>query len=170
MRRRSDERLFGGLPRRLRHVAADRTARLRALDRRDVGGQLLLLRFPVVDVDRFFRRTMLLAGLAFAAFVGLPWLSLQLVALSVLGACTAGWYPLLQARLYDEEPEEPGIVVAAMSIFGLVVAWIPLLIGVVAENVGLVIAMWGLVPAPFAMFFLFRRSPDGERDENGPVE
>ena len=77
--------------------------------------------------------------------------------LALLGVVTAGWYPLLKARLYAELPERSGTAMALASVTGIAAAVPPLAVGALAAELGLASALWVLLLAPVALLVLVPR-------------
>jgi FSR family fosmidomycin resistance protein-like MFS transporter len=78
---------------------------------------------------------------------------LKLAALALMGFFNAGWYAILQGRLYSAMPGQSGSVMAVGTVFGLGGVFVPLGIGLLAEQVGLGGAMWVLLLGPLALLF-----------------
>ena len=68
----------------------------------------------------------------------------------------AGWYPVLQARLYDALGGASGLVLTVGTLFPLY-AVLPLAVAVIAERWGLTAALWPLLLAPAALLVLVPR-------------
>ena len=66
--------------------------------------------------------------------------------LAALALVTAGWYPVLQARLYGALDGASGLVLTAGALFPLN-AVLPLAIAALAERWGLAVALWPLCRA-----------------------
>jgi MFS transporter, FSR family, fosmidomycin resistance protein len=92
------------------------------------------------------------AGL-FALFLLVPG-DLKLVPLAALGLATAGWYPILKARLYGELPGRSGLAMTLGSLMGPLGSAAPLAVGFVAEGAGLGAALWLLMLAPLSLLAL----------------
>ena len=93
-----------------------------------------------------------LAALAlYPAALAAPWLPLKLAAFAAVAVSTAGWYPLLQARLYEALPEASGTAMALGSVSGTAAAAVPLVIGLTAERYGVSAAMWSLLAGPVVL-------------------
>ncbi len=75
----------------------------------------------------------------------------KLVLLGLLGFCNAGWYAILQARLYEEMPGRSGTVMALANIAGFFNYLAPLALGLFAERFGLARTMWLLMIAPLTL-------------------
>jgi FSR family fosmidomycin resistance protein-like MFS transporter len=87
----------------------------------------------------------------FPAFLLAEPLPLKLVLLALLGFFNAGWYSVLQGNLYSAMPGQSGTVMTVGSVTGLIGSVIPLLVGVLAEQLGLGMAMWALLLGPIAL-------------------
>ena len=62
-------------------------------------------------------------------FLLVPVLGLKLVVIAMLGFASAGWYPVLQGRVYSSMPGQSGSVMAVKSASGLVGSFVPLALG-----------------------------------------
>ena len=70
----------------------------------------------------------------------------------MIGLFNAGWYAILQGKLYDQLGENSGSILVIGNVTGLFTALIPLLLGTIAETYGLTAAMWSLVASPAILF------------------
>ncbi len=105
-------------------------------------------------LERLGDRTVLRASAALAivlypAFLLGPGLVARLVALALLSAVTATWYPLLQARLFGAVPSP--VAVTLSSAAGLAGGLGPAAVGVMATVFGLPWALAGLAAAPVVL-------------------
>jgi MFS transporter, FSR family, fosmidomycin resistance protein len=76
----------------------------------------------------------------------------KLLLLGLLGFANAGWYAVIQAKLYDELPGQSGAVAMTLgNVFGLAGSLAPLALGVYAEAYGLGPMMWLLALGPAAL-------------------
>ena len=101
---RRASRLPRSVPRRRRRgVGDDRRTRRRDLDRlaasRSPSAMIPLLRR--VDGLRYLRGSAVAAAASSSAFLLVPGVGAKLVFVAALALVNAGWYPVLQARLYD---------------------------------------------------------------------
>ena len=101
------------------------------------------------------------AGL-YAALLLVDPASAKLALVAVLAVSTAGWYPVLQARLYATLPGRSGVAVSLSSASGIVAGAIPFTLGAVAERFGLAPTMWLLLLGPLALVAGLR-SPSAPR-------
>lgn len=86
-----------------------------------------------------------------------PSLEAKVVLVAAVTLTTSGWYPLLQARLYEALPGRSGTAMAAGSVSSSVAAALPLAIGVVAQSLGVAAGMWCLAAAPAILLVALRR-------------
>lgn len=91
----------------------------------------------------------------------------KLVPLAALGALTAGWYPVLKARLYDALDGRSGAAVALGSAAGLLLAPVPPAVGAAADAVGLTAALLLLAVGPLALVVALRQSASGTFSASG---
>ena len=77
--------------------------------------------------------------------------ALKLLLLAVIGLFNAGWYAILQGKLYDRLDEQSGAVLIVGNAAGVFGALIPVALGLVAEAYGLNAAMWLLLVGPVAL-------------------
>jgi FSR family fosmidomycin resistance protein-like MFS transporter len=116
-----------------------------------VGNLLLIPLLERVNGVRYQRFSAGLTAIAFPCFLLLGPFALKLVLIGAIGLLRAGWYAILQARLYSALPGQSGIAVALGNLAGSVGGLIPLCLGAVAEAAGLRAAMWLLMAAPLAL-------------------
>src|SRR5262249_3815186 len=92
------------------------------------------------------------ASLAMAAvyvplmFAGSP--AAAFVCLAGLGFLNSGGYAVLKAQLYAALPGQSGAVFAIASAFGIITAFVPTLLGLVADSYGVSATMWLLLAGP----------------------
>ena len=111
-----------------------------------------------VDGLRYLRASAAVAAALFTAFLVVPGVGPKLVLAGTLAIVNAGWYPVLQARLYDALGGSSSLVLTAGAVFPLN-AVLPLLIAGLAGRFGLGIALWPLLAAPAALLLLVPRRP-----------
>nr|WP_246351377.1 MFS transporter [Deinobacterium chartae] len=100
----------------------------------------------------------LAAALVFAAFLLVPSVTAKLILLAALGPLTSGWYAVLQARLYGLLPERSGTAVALGTLGSALGAGVPVLLGLLAQRLGLEAAMWLLLLGPLALLLGLQRA------------
>jgi len=102
--------------------------------------------------DRTVLRSTAIAAIAlYPAFLLAPGVVPRLLALALLSAVTATWYPLLAARLYATVPSP--VAVTLNSAAGLAGGLGPLAVGVLAAMFGLSWALAGLAAVPLVLLF-----------------
>jgi FSR family fosmidomycin resistance protein-like MFS transporter len=87
----------------------------------------------------------------YPAFLLVPGMGLKVAILSLLGLFNAGWYAILQGRLYTAMPGRSGTVMTLGNLSGLIGASLPILIGWVAQRYNLSVAMWLILLAPVVL-------------------
>lgn len=115
------------------------------------GNVLLLPLLNRLDGLLYLRLSAAAALIIFPSLLLVPNLLLKILLIGALGLVNAGWYPVLQARLYAELPERSGTALAVSTIFGTGAAMVPFLIGLVAQQAGLHTALWLLVVGPVVL-------------------
>jgi MFS transporter, FSR family, fosmidomycin resistance protein len=100
------------------------------------------------------------ASLLYPAFLLLPAWPAKLGALALLSIVTACWYPVAQAGLYGALPGRSGVAVFWSSAAGLIGAVGPLLVGLLAQQAGLSVALGCLAITPLAVLAVVPRGPD----------
>jgi MFS transporter, FSR family, fosmidomycin resistance protein len=109
-----------------------------------------------VDGLRYLHTSAVAAVLLFTAFLLAPRTEAKLLLVGVLAFVTAGWYPVLQARLYGALEGTSGLVLTVGALFPLN-AVLPVGIAALAERWGLDAALWPLLAAPLALLVLVPR-------------
>jgi len=118
----------------------------------EVAGDLALI--PLLerlDGMRYLRISAAAVGALFPCFLLAGPLAVKLALLCLIGLLRAGWYAILQARLYDCLPGKSGVALALVNVAGLAGGLIPLGLGALAERAGLPVAMWVLLAGPVAL-------------------
>ena len=116
-----------------------------------LGDLLLIPLLERVQGLRYLRVSAALELMLFPAFLLVPNVWVKLVLLGLLGFFNAGWYSILQARLYSAMPGQSGTVMTVGNIFGLLGGLIPLGLGLVAERFDLMATMWLLLLGPVVL-------------------
>ena len=124
------------------------------------GAMIPLLRR--VDGLRYLRASAVLSALLFTGFLLAPGIGAKLALVGAIAVVNAGWYSVLQARLYGALHGKSGLVLTAGALFPLN-AVLPLGIALLAERWGLEAALWLLLTAPLALILLVPRQAAGRR-------
>ena len=109
-----------------------------------------------LDGLRYLRWSAVGSGLLFAAFLAVPGVEAKLALAAALGLANAGWYPVLQARLYGALGGASSLVLTVSTLFPLN-AVLPLAVAACAQRWGLAAALWPLLAAPLALLALVPR-------------
>ncbi len=115
-------------------------------------GDVLLI--PLLERVRgltYLRFSVLIQIVLFGTFLLTPVVELKLVLIGLVGFFNAGWYSILQGQFYSSMPGQSGTVMALGNVSELLGGLLPLLIGVLAEQLGLGSAMWFLMLGPVAL-------------------
>jgi MFS transporter, FSR family, fosmidomycin resistance protein len=121
------------------------------------GGLLLIPLLERVDGVRYLKGSAALAAVLFPCFLVAGPYAVKLALTGLLGLVRAGWYSILQARLYSSLPGRSNIALALGNVAGIAGALVPLGLGALAEAAGLRVAMWVLLAAPLALVALLPR-------------
>jgi FSR family fosmidomycin resistance protein-like MFS transporter len=117
-----------------------------------LAGDFLLI--PLLERVRGLSYLRVSAALELALFAGFllaPYVWAKFVLLGLLGLFNAGWYSILQGRLYSAMPGQSGTVMAVSNVSGLAGSLLPLALGFVAQRFGLQSMMWLLLAGPVAL-------------------
>jgi MFS transporter, FSR family, fosmidomycin resistance protein len=106
---------------------------------------------------RYLRWSAAAMLVAYPAFLLVDGPTAKLVLLPPIGLLRAGWYAILDGRLFAELPGRGGTVQAIRSPADLLGSTLPLAIGILAERIGLQPAMWLLLAAPVGLLVLLPR-------------
>ena len=115
-----------------------------------------------VDGLRYLRASAAVSAVLFVGFLLVPAVEAKLVLVAAIALVDAGWYSVLQARLYGALGGGSGLVLTVGALFPLN-AVLPLGIAVLAERWGLDVALWPLLAAPLALLLLLPHSPRNVR-------
>jgi len=115
-------------------------------------GDFLLI--PLLERVRglsYLRVSAVIEFILFTTFLLMPNVWAKFVLSGLMGLFNAGWYSILQARLYSAMPGQSGTVMTVGNIFGLVGGLLPLVLGLVAQRFTLGVTMWLLLLGPVAL-------------------
>jgi MFS family permease len=90
---------------------------------------------------RLLRLNVWLGVISFAAFLLVPYVGLKFVLLALFALVESSWYPLAKGQAYAAQPGKSGVVLSVTSLLSPIASLLPLLVGVIATQVGLA---WGL--------------------------
>ena len=117
-----------------------------------IGDFIILFVLERVDGLTYLRISAVIEFVLYGLFLLIDDLFLKIAILGLLGFFNAGWYSVLQGRLYSSLPGQSGLVLVVNNIGGLFGALIPLLIGMIATQWGLATAMWFVLLGPIVVF------------------
>jgi len=116
-----------------------------------LGDFLLIPLLERVQGLAYLRLSAMIVLCLYPAFLAVPNLNVKLIVLGFLGFLNAGWYSILQGRLYTAMPGQSGIVMTLNNLAGFVGGLVPFVLGWVAQQYGLQPTMWMLLAAPIAL-------------------
>ena len=129
-----------------------------------VGAAAMIPLLRRVDGLAYLRASAAATGLLFVAFLLVPGTGVKLALVATIAVVNAGWYPVLQARLYDALGPASGLALTVGALFPLN-ALLPLVIAGIAERWGLTAALWPLLAAPLALLAFVPGAASGGRGE-----
>mgnify|MGYP005841678827 CR=1 FL=1 len=116
-----------------------------------LGDFLLIPLLERVPGLAYLRLSAMIVLCLYPAFLLVPNLNVKLIILGFLGFLNAGWYSILQGRLYTAMPGQSGTVMTLNNLAGFVGGLAPFVLGWVAQQYGLQPTMWMLLAAPIAL-------------------
>ncbi len=87
----------------------------------------------------------------FIVFLLIPGILPKLIVVCIAGILTAGWYSILQAQIYTQLVGRSGTEMTLGVLFFAFGGLAPMLIGILADAVGLDVAIWVLLLGPIAL-------------------
>lgn len=121
-----------------------------------IGSGLLVPALERLNGLRLLRVTAVAALITYAAFLLVPVIWLKYVLIGVISFVTAGWFAILRAKTFEALPGQSGLVVAVTSLANISSLFVPVLLGSIADAVGLQSAMWLLAIGPVALIIGLR--------------
>jgi FSR family fosmidomycin resistance protein-like MFS transporter len=115
-----------------------------------IGDLLLIPLLERIHGLTYLRVSAALELALYAALLLVPALWLKLVLLGLLGLFNAGWYAIPKAQLFSAMPGQSGASQAVNNVVDLLGPLVPLGIGLLAQQIGLGLAMWVLLLGPIA--------------------
>jgi len=122
-----------------------------------IGDFLLIPLLERVQGLVYLRVSALIEVILFPMFLLVDDYWLKLILLGIIGLFNAGWYAILQGKLYDALGEQSGAVLIVGNAAGLFGALLPLLLGAIAQYYGLDTAMWLLLAGPVMLLIALPR-------------
>ncbi len=122
-----------------------------------IGDFLLIPLLEKIQGLVYLRFSALMELFLFPAFLLVDSYWLKLVLLGIIGLFNAGWYAILQGKLYDALGEQSGAVLIVGNAAGIFGALLPLFLGAIAQWYGLDTAMWFLLAGPIMLMIALPR-------------
>ena len=123
---------------------------------------LLVPLLEKVPGRKVVRISAFLAVILYPTWLLVPWIPAKIILLVMMPFTTMGWYPVLQGEAYAAVPGKSGTVMAVSSLAGFAGGAMIWLIGWVAGQAGLSIAMWLLLIGPVSLVLFVH--PAGRRE------
>jgi FSR family fosmidomycin resistance protein-like MFS transporter len=118
-----------------------------------IGNFALVPLLEKVSGVRMLRASAVIALASYTALLLIPIVWVKYVLIAVINLSTAGWYAVLRAKCYEVLPGQSGVVVAVTSLANVSSLFVPLLLGGIADTLGLQTAMWLLIIGPIALIW-----------------
>ncbi len=116
-----------------------------------VGDALLVPVLERVSGIRLLRVSAVVVLLLYLAFLLVPFTPAKFFLIGAIGFCNAGWFAILRGKTYAALPGQSGVVVAITSLSNVLNLFVPVLLGSIADSIGLQWAMWLLALGPLAL-------------------
>lgn len=117
----------------------------------------LLERFPGRLIVRLSAGVVIVL---YTSWLLVPWVWAKIALVVLIRLATLGWYQVLQGEAYSAVPGKSGTVMALSSAFGLPAGAVAALIGWVAEQAGLPVALWLLLAGPLSLLLFVPKAVD----------
>jgi FSR family fosmidomycin resistance protein-like MFS transporter len=118
-----------------------------------IGSFALVPLLEKINGVRVLRVSAFIVLFAYAALLVIPIVWVKVVLIAVISLSTAGWFVVLRAKCYEALPGQSGVVVAVTSLANISSLFVPLLLGGIADALGLQTAMWLLIIGPIALIW-----------------
>jgi FSR family fosmidomycin resistance protein-like MFS transporter len=118
-----------------------------------IGSFALVPLLEKINGLRVLRVSAFIVLFAYAALLVIPIVWVKVVLIAVISFSTAGWFVVLRAKCYEALPGQSGVVVAVTSLANISSLFVPLLLGGIADALGLQTAMWLLIIGPIALIW-----------------
>jgi MFS transporter, FSR family, fosmidomycin resistance protein len=125
-----------------------------------VGGFGMIPLLERIPGQEYVRISVLVELVLFPAFLLVPGFTAKLALLALIGGVNAGWYSVLQGRLYTSMHGLSGTVMTVGNVTGFAGSLVPLALGLVAQQEGLQVTMWCLLLAPVALLIGMPRTKE----------
>ena len=116
-----------------------------------IGNGLIVPVLEKVRGVRLLRVTAIIVSIAYTAMLLTPIVWIKYVLIGVIGFSAAGWFAILRAKCFEVLPGQSGVVIAVTSLANLSSLFVPIILGSIADAIGLPTAMWLLAIGPVAL-------------------
>lgn len=123
-----------------------------------IGNLILVPLLERLNGLRILRFTAAVVLIAYPAFLIVPNVVIKYLLIGLISVGTSSWYTILRAKSYEALPGRSGAVMAVTAIVGGLNLFVPVILGGLADAVGLQAAMWLLMIGPLALVFGLREN------------
>jgi FSR family fosmidomycin resistance protein-like MFS transporter len=116
-----------------------------------IGNGLIVSALEKVRGLRVLRLSSIVVLIAYAAMLLIPIVWIKYVLIAVISFSTSGWFAILRAKCFEVLPGQSGVVIAVTSLANVSSLFVPVIIGSIADAIGLPAAMWLLAIGPVAL-------------------
>jgi FSR family fosmidomycin resistance protein-like MFS transporter len=116
-----------------------------------IGNGLIVSALEKVRGLRVLRLSSIVVLIAYAAMLLIPIVWIKYVLIAVISFSTSGWFAILRAKCFEVLPGQSGVVIAVTSLANISSLFVPVIIGSIADAIGLPAAMWLLAIGPVAL-------------------
>lgn len=102
---------------------------------------------------RVVRQSAVVVLIAYVAFLIVPSVEVKYALIALISFSTASWFAVLRAKAFEVLPGQSGLVVAVTSLANVSSLFVPVLLGGLADALGLPVAMALLLIGPVALIY-----------------
>lgn len=121
-----------------------------------IGNGLIVPMLERVRGLRVLRASAIIVLIAYVALLTVPVVAIKYVLIAVIAFATSGWFAILRAKCFEVLPGQSGLVIAVTSLANVSSLFVPVILGSIADAIGLQSAMWLLVIGPVALIIGLR--------------
>ena len=100
---------------------------------------------------RVLRVSAVVVLIAYVAFLIVPVVAIKYALIAVIAFSTSGWFAILRTKCFEVLPGQSGLVIAVTSLANVSSLFVPVIVGGIADAIGLQAAMWVLAIGPVAL-------------------
>lgn len=116
-----------------------------------IGNALIVPALERLRGVRVLRISAVVVLVAYVALLIVPVVAIKYVLIAVIAFSTSGWFAILRAKCFEVLPGQSGLVIAVTSLANVSSLFVPVIVGGIADAIGLQAAMWVLAIGPVAL-------------------